>query len=90
MNKIYKYKLQIEDFQVLTVPAGSKLLHIDKQGDDVCAWFMVNPTQKLQEHYHIHVFGTGHDVPAQIVDNYHTTLKFNNESVILHFFINSK
>ena len=36
--KIYKYELKIEDYQVLKMPRGAKVLSVGNQRGKVCLW----------------------------------------------------
>jgi hypothetical protein len=46
VNVIYKYELGLQPGGAVIVPAGSKLLTVQTQGNKICAWFLVDLKRK--------------------------------------------
>lgn len=64
MTTIWKYPFEVTSRpQHYLLPTGAKIVHVEMQNDDLCAWILVNPTQ-LEPHelHHFVVHGTGHTV----------------------------
>lgn len=61
MRTIWKFTLQITDMQKVRMPAGAKILSVQKQGFHVCLWAMVNTEQPLETR-HIEILGTGNPI----------------------------
>lgn len=62
MRKIFKYRLEIVDRQVLRLPIGAKILHVDNNFDMLTLWAAVDPTRSEEERI-IRIVGTGHPIP---------------------------
>ena len=69
MRTIYKYPIEIEDFQILQVPQDFKILTTAVQNDKACIWAEVE-TDVPKIDLKIYVFGTGHKIPVEINLNY--------------------
>lgn len=73
MTKIYKYKLDLQDTQIINAPIVKPLcaqkqsdelvLWAQKQGDELVLWAEVD-TAKDNEIYQVTIVGTGHSVPT--------------------------
>ena len=68
MKKVFKYKLEILDYQEIELPIDSQILSVQMQHKQLCLWALVNPSNPKQIKT-IRVAGTGHP----IID---TNLKF--------------
>lgn len=44
------------------MPEGAEFLHLAKQGEEVCAWFLLVPENK-KEVRKFRLYGTGHEIP---------------------------
>lgn len=62
MTKIYKYKLDLQDTQIINAPIV-KPLCVQKQGDELVLWAEVD-TAKDNEIFQVTIVGTGHSVPT--------------------------
>ena len=62
MTKIYKYKLDLQDTQIINAPIV-KPLCAQKQGDELVLWAEVDTT-KDNEICQVTIVGTGHSVPT--------------------------
>jgi hypothetical protein len=62
MKTIYKYVLQVQDQQTLSLPEGAEILSVQVQYGAPTLWALVDvgAPAKAQQ---IHCYGTGHDVP---------------------------
>jgi hypothetical protein len=60
MRTVWKFTLAIES--TLDMPTGAEVLTVREQGDAVCLWAMVDPSQPFEARRFVMV-GTGHDVP---------------------------
>lgn len=71
-RQVWKYRLKLVDEQVITVPAGSVVMHVGEQENylksrQICMWTMVPvvpPTEPSSSvKWKIYVRGTGVDLP---------------------------
>lgn len=62
---VYKYALATEDEQTIRLPRGAQVLSFDAQGDNLCVWCLVDPTETLIVPARFRVAGTGHPVEAE-------------------------
>lgn len=62
MNKIWKYKLEVQDSTTLLIPKGARFLSTGLQGSDIIIWILVDPNQTEQESHTIEVYGTGNPI----------------------------
>lgn len=61
---IYKYKLEITDYQKIYLPIGSKILSVANQREQLCLWALVDPDANFGEHlHHVEIIGTGNPIP---------------------------
>lgn len=58
---IWKYELQITDYQDIHVPEGARLLSIHNQHDVLCIWVYCDPERKT-ETWTFQIFGTGQTI----------------------------
>lgn len=60
---IYRYLLAMQEFQEVELPANSKILSVQFQGESLYLWAMVNkkPGEAVQKHV-IEIYGTGQDI----------------------------
>jgi len=68
MKTVYKYELQLTDYQRITVPCAglSDILQVglDPKGQ-LCIWCLVQTHATLTETYDIFIVGTGNPVPNE-------------------------
>ena len=68
MQKIYRFELVITDEQVITMPAGSKILPtVQVREGKVVIWAVCTPSDKTGK-VTIFIFGTGNSIPDEITD----------------------
>lgn len=63
--KIYKYKLVMDQSQVIRLPSPQKFLSVQYQGNDLCVWYEVNGSPSSDDFDDIEfiIAGTGHAAP---------------------------
>lgn len=64
MKVIYKYEipLNLRGTVDVDMPRGAQILHVDKQGDRIYAWALVNPNAPTETR-EFRIMGTGRAVP---------------------------
>ena len=62
MKVIWKYNIDITDYQVINTRADADFLTVQMQGFYPCIWVAVD-TEKENKEYVIEVFGTGNPIP---------------------------
>lgn len=60
--QIWKYMLNLEDAQTLSIPRGAQFLSVDNQRGQLCLWALVAEAAELEERT-IAVIGTGNPIP---------------------------
>ena len=58
---IYKYPLIVTDIQIVLLPEGAQILHVDVQNHCLCLWALVDPEAPLYPQT-IEVIGTGNTI----------------------------
>ncbi len=85
---IWKFMPQLNnsDMSVATVdmPAGARVLAAREQGDELCIWAEVDPSEVMQTRY-FHVFGTGHKMPDDPGAYVGTALLYSG-TLVLHVY----
>ena len=61
MKTIYKYTLQVTDFQQISMPANSKMLSVQLQNGELVLWALIDK-KNPSRFYIVEIFGTGHEV----------------------------
>lgn len=79
-----KVCFQLPKNEFLDMPKGAKVLSAQSQGDNICLWAMVDPSE-VSENRHFVVIGTGHDVPELHLVFIDTVQLFGG-SLIFHVF----
>lgn len=92
MSTIWKFPIEIMDRQVLSMPAGAKILMIQRQETDKTRgapaaqlWAKVDP-DRVSEDRIIHTFGTGHAIPDELVLDYIGTVMYHDGKLVFHYF----
>ena len=63
--RIYKYTLEVTDYQSLALPINAQILDIQAQNETICLWAIVDESAP-PEHRYFAVYGTGHPLPDAI------------------------
>jgi len=58
MKTIWKFTLEVTDYQEIDLPEGARVLCVQTQHDRPCLWAVVDPDAELIPRG-IHIFGTG-------------------------------
>ncbi len=85
MIKIWKYKLEIAQFQSIEMPEGSRILTLQMQMNIPCIWASVIPDQKKVK-VKIMTVGTGQRFNADNLDRYIGTYQFKKDLTVYHVF----
>ena len=86
MKTIYKYTLDIEFKNTISVPVGSKLLSIINQNEYPVAYFLVEASETQKENINIYCRGTGQSCETVQDKEFITSLVFANGVFVWHFF----
>lgn len=81
---IWKFKIELQEQQVVLMKKGSQILCAKAQGEDICIWVLCDETAPAEER-RIGVYGTGHEItgdPGKYVD----TLMLHNGFFVFHVF----
>ena len=84
MRTIYKYPIEITDFQILKVPQNRKFLTVQVQNEKPYIWAEVD-TDSPTVDINIYVFGTGHPIPP-IDINYIGTVQMYEGRGVFHVY----
>lgn len=83
--RIYKYKIETTDTQVVELPIGSEILTIQTQNGSPCLWAMVNEKEDSTERRTIDIFGTGHNIDSTL-RRYIGTYQLHDGGLVFHCF----
>lgn len=61
-SKIFKYKLEVTDEQIVKLPSGSRVLSVMNQNDNIVLYALVSDNEIDTEEVSIRIVGTGHDI----------------------------
>lgn len=82
---IYKYPLNINEYQVVIMPRGAVILTVQIQNGTPCLWAKVNP-EEMPEPRRIRIFGTGHELTTEESEIYIGTFQIHGGSLVFHVF----
>ena len=90
-KSIFKYVIANNNFgdhiESLEVPVNAEFLTINAQGDNICAWFIVDPDEESKEAYMFAQIGTGHLLPGFIRKEHFLGTIVNDEAgLVWHMF----
>jgi len=84
---IYKYTLEIADYQILKLPANSLILSVLNQREALVLYAVVNPEEETYINRTIRIIGTGHSVGDDIDKfNFLGTISMEGGALIWHVF----
>ena len=88
MKTIYKYPLEITDFQDIQTIEGAKPLCVKLQNEVPCLWCLVE-TDAKPDILTIRCAGTGHDMKVKRYSDveYIDTVLMLRDSFVFHFFV---
>lgn len=88
MKIIFKYRLEVADSQEIKLAQGSVILSVQEQHNDIYLWAFVD-TDKIPERRVIEMFGTGHELPENILQTHsYITSVQNRDQFVWHIFEN--
>lgn len=89
MTKIFKYPLVRDNFQVLMLPIGAKILHANIQDhNNFYLWALVDTEKKVLQVRHIRIFEGGVDIHDIEHLNYINTFFEAGGKLVWHVFEN--
>lgn len=92
MKTIYKYPLQVADWQEVLLPVGAKVLCVQAQRqappmeEIPCLWALVDAEEKDKLTHVIHTRGTGHIADGMQDHIYLGTYQLHQGALIFHVF----
>jgi len=82
--KIFKWNLQIVDFQEIEMPIGAQILSMQIQNENPQLWALVDEKNATEKRSFI-TCGTGQEIPEDVGD-YIGTYQIENGSLVFHVF----
>jgi hypothetical protein len=86
MKRIFKYKLEPTDYQILKIPVGSSFLSAQSQKDDIVLYALVDDLEVENDNLHIIIHGTGHDASDLGEHSFLGTVKLYDDTLMFHVF----
>lgn len=83
--RIFKYPIDIQHKQTVSMPDGARILCVQMQGDQPMLWALVNDDVP-PEPREIHVRGTGHDATGIEHMRYIGTVQMAGAAFVFHVF----
>jgi hypothetical protein len=83
--RIWKYKLEINDFQEIETPSGGEILTAQMQGNELQLWVLVNENSIHKTTRKIAIYGTGNPMPESC-GKYISTFQLHNGALVFHVF----
>ena len=80
MRSVFKYPLDVVDEQIVVMPHGAEVLAVNRQGDTICVWAIVDE-DAAEEEYHFSIRGTGHPLPGPATKATHVGTVFQGPFV---------
>lgn len=81
---IWKWKLQVEDSQVVMMPGGAQILDVQMQAGQCCIWALCNPDAEETKRW-IAMYAMGHQVPDNSGE-YISTFQMSDGQLVFHAF----
>lgn len=89
MKRVYKYKLEIQDHQVVSLPKGARILSVANQREDIVLYAEVDDEQKGITDIDIFIHGTGH-VMNENANLFLGTVLLREGYLVFHVFANKE
>ena len=86
MNSIYKYELEMEDEQILTLPLNSSILNVKGVDGKPQLYAVVDLDEEEIEDRKILMFGTGHKIEDNLKAHYIGTFLLYGGKGVFHVF----
>ncbi|MBM6759465.1 DUF7352 domain-containing protein [Bacteroides mediterraneensis] len=87
MKRIFKYLLQIDDLQNLSLPVGSKILSVQAQREMPCLWALVDDSEEKYSDVKVSMYGTGHPISDNELRNKAFAGTVQIGGLVLHVFL---
>jgi len=85
-KRIYKYQLDVTDWQVLMMPKDAEILTVQIQNGNVCMWALVDVLQSPRER-EFHIYGTGNPITDETKNlKYISTFQMRDGRLVFHVF----
>ena len=85
IKTIWKYELKITDSQWIAVPDKAKPLYVAMQGNNLCVWMLVDPTQSDVDMY-VRIVGTGHSISDKEINSLYYLGSVQERMFVWHLF----
>lgn len=85
MNVIWKFPLEILDFQEVLMPENAKILSVENQSDNIVLYALVNPDIR-RSHRPVYIRGTGHSIGPLLGRELIGTVKTMDGNLMWHVF----
>ena len=82
---IWKYVINIIDYQEIYPPSGSKILTVQVQNGKCCLWILVDKTITTTSKRRLFIYGTGSPMPTD-PGLYLGTFQLNKGELVFHLF----
>lgn len=86
LTQIWKFPLQIIDYQEIDIPYPATILSVAEQHGNIVLYALVKPGETLTHRCEVWIIGTGHDVPLAPSANFVGTVKLLNGALMFHVF----
>lgn len=87
-KRVYKYPLEVQDRQVITIPKGAKILSLHVQDSTPCIWVLVDANEQQKEKVVLRTFGTGQSLYSNGKNlEFIGTYLLRNDQAVFHVFI---
>lgn len=88
MHKVYKYELNFNDTQYISLPYGTEILSVGNQFEKLCMWVKFNTDEEMLFEFKIYVIGTGNQIPLPSKNiNFIGTVMFGGGKEVYHVFL---
>ena len=82
---IWKFPLQVADFQEVQMPKGAAVLCVQTQGETPCLWAQVDPSAETIRRA-FKMYGTGHKIKEDGFEHYVGTFQIRSGTLVFHVF----
>lgn len=88
MHTIWKFPLEVDDSQTITMPKGARILAVQVQHGRPCLWALVDANEDVRETVEIRTHGTGHRIPEGDARSYEyiATYQLQSGAFVFHAF----
>ena len=87
METIYKYELEVKDFQSIEMPKGAEILSVQSQAGIICIWAKVD-TESTKRKRSFEIYGTGQEIIEKNINQrkYLATIQLMGGRLVYHIF----